>query len=77
MSVQSTELLQLTYRSDLDILVGRWKHQPDNMALLPQVYEQLATAALANSSCYWLQDIRRRTHNDPATTRWLFTEYFS
>ena len=77
MSTQSaTELLQLTYRSDLDILVGRWSRQPNDMSLLPQVYDQLAVVALETGSCYWLQDIRRRTLNDPTTTRWLFTDYF-
>ncbi|SDY21628.1 hypothetical protein [Hymenobacter psychrophilus] len=68
------ELLQLTYRADLDLLVGRWTHEPDP-ALLPAAYQQLARAAEASNCRYWLQDIRRRVVNDPAITRWLLTEF--
>ena len=75
-TTSSPELLQLTYRPDLNLLVGRWGFQPDDMALLPLVYEQLAATALNHGSRRWLQDIRRRTLNDPATTRWLTTDYF-
>ncbi|NVO84033.1 hypothetical protein [Hymenobacter terrestris] len=69
------ELLQLTFRADLDLLVGRWTHQPEP-ALLPAAYQQLTHAALAHNCRYWLQDIRRRIVNDPAITRWLLAEYF-
>ncbi|RFP66725.1 hypothetical protein D0N36_01180 [Hymenobacter lapidiphilus] len=69
------ELLQITHRADLDLLVGRWTHQPDP-ALLPAAYQQLSREALASNCRYWLQDIRHRVVNDPAITRWLLTEYF-
>lgn len=69
------ELLQLTYRPDLDLLVGRWTHEP-NAALLPAAYRQLEQQALACGCRYWLQDIRRRVVNDPATTDWLLAEFF-
>ena len=68
-------LLQLTFRPDLDILVGRWGYQPDP-AELPAAYELLTEAGLQNNSRFWLQDIRRRSLNDPHTTHWLLTEYF-
>jgi hypothetical protein len=68
-------LLQLTLRADLGVLVGRWGFQPDPV-LLPAAYEQLAEAALRDNCHFWLQDIRRRTINDPAITTWLLAEYF-
>ena len=69
------ELLHLAYRSDLEILIGRWGYQPPPTAL-PAEYERLTAAALAHGAHRWLQDIRRRTLNDPATTQWLLTDYF-
>ncbi len=69
------DLLQTAYRPDLGIFVGRWGYQPP-AELLPLAYEQL-TADSSSSGCrFWLQDIRRRTLNDPNITRWLLTEYF-
>lgn len=35
---------------------------------LPAAYEQLATGTRAANSRFWLQDIRRRTLNDPVIT---------
>lgn len=77
MTDNSTELplLDLALRPDLNILVGRWGYQPEPSALAA-AYEHLTTAAQDNDCRFWLQDIRRRTLNDPATTQWLLTEYF-
>ena len=72
---QTPPLLQLTPRPDLGILVGRWGYQPDP-AELPAAYEALAATGLRDQCRFWLQDIRRRTHNDPNTTHWLLTDYF-
>ena len=68
-------LLQLTYRPDLDILVGRWSYQPAPHEL-PAAYQQVQAMALHEQSRFWLQDIRRRTFNDPQTTQWLLDSYF-
>jgi hypothetical protein len=40
------------------------------------VYAQLAEAGLRDGSRFWLQDIRRRSLNDPDVTQWLLAEYF-
>lgn len=69
------ELLTTTFRPDLGVLVGRWGYQPDPAAL-PPVYEELTRQAQQCGCRYWLQDIRRRTLNDPAITRWLLSDYF-
>lgn len=68
-------LLDVVHRADLGILVGRWGYQPDPAAL-PAAYEHLMAHAHAANCRYWLQDIRRRASNDPATTAWLLSEYF-
>ncbi len=69
------ELLSLTYRADLEILIGRWGYQAAE-ADLPSEYARLEAAALAHGARRWLQDIRRRSLNYPDTTRWLLDEFF-
>ena len=71
----SAPLLQLAHRPDLNILVGRWGYQPEPREL-PAVYQQVEAVALENQSRFWLQDIRRRSVNDPDTTRWLLNTFF-
>ena len=68
-------LLQLTHRPDLDILVGRWAYQPVSQEL-PAVYQHVEAVALQENCRFWLQDIRRRTLNDPHTTQWLLHDFF-
>ena len=68
-------LLDFSHRADLDILVGRWGYQPDPREL-PAVYQHMTDVALEKQARFWLQDIRRRTLNDPATTDWLLGKYF-
>ena len=70
-----TSLLQLDYRPDLDILVGRWGYQPAPDEL-PAVYQRVEAEALRTQCRFWLQDIRRRTLNDPQTTSWLLSTFF-
>ncbi|OGX85620.1 hypothetical protein [Hymenobacter glacialis] len=68
-------LLDFSHRADLDIMVGRWGYQPDPREL-PAVYQHMTDVAFEKQSRFWLQDIRRRTLNDPATTQWLLSKYF-
>ncbi|GAB3877218.1 hypothetical protein GCM10028824_36800 [Hymenobacter segetis] len=68
-------LLELTHRPDLDILVGRWAYQPVEQEL-PAVYQHVEAVALQEDCRFWLQDIRRRTLNDPHTTGWLLNDFF-
>ncbi|WP_223652903.1 hypothetical protein [Hymenobacter psoromatis] len=69
------ELLHLTYRVDLAVLIGRWGYQAAE-AELPAEYARLEAAALAHEARHWLQDIRRRSLNYPDTSRWLLSEFF-
>jgi hypothetical protein len=75
MILDDNPLLQLAYRSDLDILVGRWGYQPVPQEL-PAVYQQVRALAVQENSRFWLQDIRRRTLNDPQITQWLLEKFF-
>jgi hypothetical protein len=68
-------LIDFAYRADLDVLVSRWGHQPDPHEL-PAVYQQMCEAAVNQQARFWLQDIRRRTLNDPSTTEWLLNKFF-
>ena len=68
-------LLQLAHRLDLNILVGRWAYQPVPQELTA-VYQHIETVALEEHCRFWLQDIRRRTLNDPQTTEWLLNYFF-
>ncbi|UOQ97773.1 hypothetical protein MUN81_21420 [Hymenobacter sp. 5317J-9] len=70
-----TPLIEFLYRDDLDILVGRWGYQPHPREL-PAVYQQMTDEALRRNARFWLQDIRRRTLNDPETTLWLLNIFF-
>lgn len=69
-------LLELTPRPDLDILLGRWRYQPEQPAALRPCYQQLADQALATGCRFWLQDLRRRASPDQETKRWLLEEYY-
>lgn len=69
------ELLHLTYRHDLEVLIGRWGYQVEE-AELPTEYTRLEATALGHGARRWLQDIRRRSLNYPETTRWLLEEFF-
>ncbi|MBO2010271.1 hypothetical protein [Hymenobacter negativus] len=71
----TSPLLHLAHRPDLDIMVGRWGYQPAPDEL-PAVYQQVEKEALRSRCRFWLQDIRRRTLNDPQTTRWLLNVFF-
>jgi hypothetical protein len=40
------------------------------------VYEELTAVSRHENCRFWLQDLRRRTLNDPHITTWLLTDYF-
>ncbi|QKG58176.1 hypothetical protein GKZ68_17010 [Hymenobacter sp. BRD128] len=71
-----TPLLELTLRPDLDVLLGRWRYQPEHPAALRPCYQHLANLALATGCRFWLQDLRRRASPDQETKRWLLDEYY-
>lgn len=72
----TNSLLELTFRADLDVLLGRWRYQPAHPAALRPCYEHLADMALATGCRFWLQDLRRRAAPDQETKRWLLEDYY-
>ncbi|SNR51069.1 hypothetical protein [Hymenobacter mucosus] len=73
--LSDTTPLHTTYRPDLHVLVSRWNYQPD-ASQLPPAYEFLTQDALAHDCRFWLQDIRRRTLNEPEVVQWMLESYF-
>ncbi|MGI4833732.1 MAG: hypothetical protein ACRYFK_09750 [Janthinobacterium lividum] len=71
-----SSLQELTYRPDLDMLLGRWRYQHAHPAELLACYQQLADVAQAHNCRFWLQDLRRRVSPDDDTKRWLLQEYY-
>jgi hypothetical protein len=66
---------EVTYRADLDVVVGRW-FQPLTDAQLKHTYQAILAAAQANGNCrYALLDIRRRDVASDGLTKWLVTEF--
>ncbi|KAA9333129.1 hypothetical protein F0P96_09110 [Hymenobacter busanensis] len=70
----SPEVLQLTYRPDLDVLVSRWMRQP-TAEELQAGYEELLNAAARHQCHTWLIDARRRADSNKDRTPWM-VEYF-
>lgn len=69
-------LLELDFRTDLDVLFGRWHFQPFTTAELLPCYQQLANMAQATGCRFWLQDLRRRQSPDQPTKEWLLSTYY-
>ncbi len=72
----TSPLLDLTFRPDLNVLLGRWLYQPEHSAELLPCYQQLADTTLASGCRFWLQDLRRRASPDHDIKRWLTSEYY-
>ncbi|WP_400193051.1 hypothetical protein [Hymenobacter sp. B81] len=71
----STEVLQIEYRADLLVLVGRWMRQPTEQELHAG-YEQLLAAALAQGCRLWLIDARRRSDSNKGHSAWMVQHFF-
>ncbi|KUG05867.1 hypothetical protein [Solirubrum puertoriconensis] len=67
--------LDLAYRPDLHIVVGRWLRQI-NLEELKQGYLDMLELAAAHQCPYWLLDARRRVDTDKDATGWMLS-YFA
>ncbi|PJJ58836.1 hypothetical protein [Hymenobacter chitinivorans] len=66
-------LVDLSYRSDLHILVMRWL-ATTHEAEVKRIYR--AVEAVTEQQCrFWLIDARRRPSFLPGVTQWLFEEF--
>ncbi|RAK67970.1 hypothetical protein [Hymenobacter edaphi] len=71
----SPEFLQIVYRVELNVLVGRWM-QPVTADELRGGYLALLEAASTRQCRWWLVDGRRRLHSHKADSRWMMDEFF-
>ncbi|SHI39977.1 hypothetical protein SAMN02745146_0766 [Hymenobacter daecheongensis DSM 21074] len=69
-----SDFLDVAYRADLRVVVGRWMRQA-TLEELKQGYQRLLEVAFEPACRGWLLDTRRRLNTDPAAQRWL-TEGF-
>ena len=68
------DFLTISYRSDLDLLVGRWL-RPIELAEMQQGYKQLLVAAVANNCRRWLLDVRRRQNTHQIGAQWMLSAF--
>ena len=68
------DFLDLVYRPDLDIVVGRWMRQA-TLAELQQGYQAILEMATSPGCRGWLLDARRRLNTDPNAQRWLINGF--
>ena len=73
-SAPNLDFLQLHYRADLHLLVGRWQ-RPVSAAELRQGYLAIQRLAEATTCPFWLVDVRSRNCLDKDALQWLTTEF--
>ncbi|GAB2944420.1 hypothetical protein GCM10027048_06520 [Hymenobacter coalescens] len=66
--------LQIDYRPDLDMLVGRWLRAVSEGELYAS-YPALLETARHYGCRYWLLDARRRLNVEVAITPWLLNDF--
>ncbi|WP_210516947.1 hypothetical protein [Hymenobacter terricola] len=64
------DFLEISYRADLDLLLGRWL-RPIELAEMQQGYELLLDAAVAGGCRRWLLDVRRRQNTHQVGAQWM------
>ncbi|RTQ48564.1 hypothetical protein EJV47_16460 [Hymenobacter gummosus] len=68
------DFLQISYRPELDLLVGRWQRIVSEGELYAS-YPALLEEAVARGCRYWLLDARRRLNIEVAITPWLLNDF--
>ncbi|WBO84584.1 hypothetical protein [Hymenobacter yonginensis] len=68
------DFAELSFRPDLQILLGRWL-RPISTAELQQSYEALLTAAVPPKCRFWLLDLRRRGISSEDDTLWTLETF--
>jgi hypothetical protein len=75
MSSFSTPYLDISFRPEQAVLLGRWLRGVMPFEL-HHGYDQILQAAVAHRCRYWLVDIRRRASVDSADVFWMLEEFF-
>ncbi|MBF9236222.1 hypothetical protein I2I05_02325 [Hymenobacter sp. BT683] len=68
------DFLEISYRTDLDLLVGRWL-RPIELPEMQRGYQLLLDAAQAGGCRRWLLDVRRRQNTHQLGARWMVTTW--
>lgn len=71
----SPEYLDLMYRADLNLLVGRWMRHPC-VAEMQHGYNLMLNAAATYGCTRWLVDARRRDHTSPSSIPWMMDVFY-
>ncbi|UOQ80535.1 hypothetical protein [Hymenobacter sp. 5414T-23] len=74
MSEVQPDYLTISYRPDLEVLVGRWMRQV-SFSEMCQGYYLLLQAAERHQCRQWLIDVRRRYNTDREGAHWMVTEF--
>jgi hypothetical protein len=74
MSDTEPDYLTISYRPDLEVLVGRWMRQV-SFTEMCEGYHRLLEAAVAHQCRQWLIDVRRRFNTDREGAHWMVTEF--
>ena len=72
----TTDYLEISYQTDIQVLIARWLRPVTETEAL-QDYAELLAAAKHLGAHYWLFDIRRRGRSAPATLDWLLNSYYA
>ena len=70
----STSYLQVSYREESCLLIGRWLSSVTDMQLRAG-YETMRLAAVHHKCNHWLMDARRRTDRRLNGPEWVVTEF--
>jgi hypothetical protein len=70
----SNSFLQVTYRPDSCLLIGRWLFSI-NEEQLREGYETMRLAALEHDCTHWLMDARRRIDRSRNGPEWVVTTF--
>jgi len=68
------DLVELTYRNDLNVLLARWL-RPLSSPELWQSYEALLDTAALHQCRFWLLDLRRRGISTEDDTQWVLETF--
>ncbi|KUG06326.1 hypothetical protein [Solirubrum puertoriconensis] len=74
MSAALQDIVDLSFRDDLDLLFSRWLRGVDD-AEVRQGYEAALALAAPRRARYWLLDMRRRGMVSTTATRWVMEAF--
>ena len=68
------DFLEISYRPDLDLLLGRWL-RPIELEEMQHGYQLLLDAAVAGGCRQWLLDVRRRQNTHQVGAQWMLSTF--